>query len=732
MRFLLRHYHTLSHWPLQTYSSAIIFSPESSVLKGENIHKVPVWLRRAPRMEDSWTPMIQALAGHLKAVEIITISPDGKHIASGSVDGIIKLWDSVTGSLQQTLSGHQEHITAMAFLPDSKLIMSGAYEGSVKLWDTTTGDRQVWFHLDGPDDRYNDGPLSPNALAFSADCRQIAATGYHYDKKVIMLFDAATGDFQRILPDQRDRVSAMVFSPDAMQLVSGYHDGTVRLWDTTTGDLLKTLVGPENMIQTVAFSPDGKQILTTSNNAIDLWNAATGYPRKQLAYRYARSAAFSPDSKQIAACFTDGMIFWDTAGNTQKTLACHLDTVTSMAFSSNGKQIVTGSNDATIRRWDITIDATQNVVGHSEMISMVAISPDGKVIASGSADKTIMLWDAATGDLQQTLAGHRWTIQTVVFSPDNKQIASCSSEAVNLWDAATGDLQNSLDNNGLYITVAFSPDSKLIATGHKYGQIRLWNPATGDFKKTLAGHIPKSRPAVDRRAFTLIFSPDGKLIASAFNDGTIKLWDSKTGDLQKTLECNPKSIITAVSVAHATDGIITMAFSTDSQQIAAVCGIQTIKVWNIKESLKASKFQGRAVGSLIKSSRPWKEIKTSEQLYNLKFAAGNRHLETAIGPIPLGSTAEEEAEEELPVRSDSDSLQNLYVKVEWVYYGNMPLLRLLPDFKVCSWDTHGDLVVVGFSNRLVLRFYIDRRSLHESWEHFNSEGNRLTADQQPD
>jgi WD40 repeat protein len=170
-----------------------------------------------------------------------------------------------------------------------------------------------------------------------------------------------------------------------------------------------------------------------------------------------------------------------------------------------------------------------------------------------------------------------------------------------------------------------------------------------------------------------------------------------------------------------------VAFSSDSQQIAAVCDDQTIKVWNIKKSLKASKFLGRAVGSHIKSSRPWKEIKTSEQVYGVEFAAGNRYLETAIGPISLESTASEEGEEELPVRSDTDLLQNLYVREEWIYYGTMPFLRLLPDLQARSCDAHGDQVVVGFSNGLVSSFEIDRGSLHQYWKHFSYDGNRPTA-----
>ncbi|KAF7524995.1 hypothetical protein PCG10_005346 [Penicillium crustosum] len=732
MRFLLRHYHTLSHWPLQIYSSAIVFSPESSVVKRENLPKIPVWLRNAPPIEDSWTPLIQTLTGHSGSVEIVAFSPDGKQIASGSDDGIIKLWDAITGALQKTLSGHSKEITAMAFLPDSKLIISGAHDGSIMLWDTTTGDFQVigdHFRTSKDYDPYlqplEEVHYNPHALAFSADCRQIAAVGRYQDDHVIMLFDTGTWDARKILTDYSDSFLALAFSPDNRQLVSVSRDRKVRLWDTTTGDLQKTLVGHTSWTYTVAFSPDGKQIVSGSDNGIIFWNAATGDLQATSASPAARSVAFSPDSKQVAAGFTDGTIhIWDASGNLKETLACHSWAIMSLAFSPDGKQIVTGSSDSTIKRWDNTRGAIQKVAGHSHSVTTVAFSPDCKLIASGSVDETIKLWDAATGDLHKTLAGHLIGIRDLVFSPDNRQIASCSYEALKLWDAATCDLQSSSESDDPFITVAFSPDSKIIASGHESGRISLWNTATGDLEKALAGHKSKFESLTGLDLFdvevkTVTFSPDGKLIASASADATIKLWDTATGDLQKTLVCHPQgiNILDPITLAGLSGWIIALAFSSDSQHIAAVCKNKTIKVWSIEKSLKASKYLGRTFGSHIKSSRPWKEIQTPEQVYTIEFAAGNRHLATDIGLMALESTPTE-GEEELPVRSSSDSLQNLYLRDEWLCYGAMPILRLLPDYHVDPWDANGDHLAVGFSNGVVSSFDIDRRGLQPLWEAF--------------
>jgi WD40 repeat protein len=130
---------------------------------------------------------------------------------------------------------------------------------------------------------------------------------------------------------------------------------------------------------------------------------------------------------------------------------------------------VSGSDDETVRLWDAATGALlQTLEGHTSSVTSVAFSPDGKQVVSGSYDKTVRLWDAATGALLQTLEGHTDSASLAAFSPNGKQVVSGSyDKTVRLWDAATGALLQTLEGHTHTVSsVAFSPDGKLLPVLH--------------------------------------------------------------------------------------------------------------------------------------------------------------------------------------------------------------------------------------------------------------------------
>ncbi|KFZ18715.1 hypothetical protein V501_01058, partial [Pseudogymnoascus sp. VKM F-4519 (FW-2642)] len=272
----------------------------------------------------------------------------------------------------------------------------------------------------------------------------------------------------------------------------------------------------------------------------------------------------------------------------------------------------------------------------------------------------------------------------IAFSPDGTQIASGSADkTIKLWDARTGDLQNTLAGHSALIwAVAFSPDGKQIASGSDDKTIKLWDTRTGGRQKTLAGHSGS--------VWAVAFSPDGKQIASGSWDMTIKLWNARTGSCQKTL-------------AGHSDSVMAVAFSVDGKHIASGSFDKTIKLWDVVKSLKVSKFIGSTFGSHVKF-RAWREIKTSDIVSSLKFSTNGRYLVTNIGQIKI---------EGILANSQSfESLENIWVGNQWVYYGAMPVFHLPLDFELQCHDVRGDQLTIGFRNGRVLSFDINRKSLN--------------------
>jgi WD40 repeat protein/basic membrane lipoprotein Med (substrate-binding protein (PBP1-ABC) superfamily) len=289
------------------------------------------------------------------------------------------------------------------------------------------------------------------------------------------------------------------------------------------------------------------------------------------------SVAFSPNGDQIATASDDGTArVWDAS--TGKELLCLPTNATrghhGMAFRPDGKQLATASDIRTAKVWDaITGQELLTLRGHTNWISGVAFSPDGKRLATSSVDGTAKVWDATTGQEQLSLRGHALEVWDVAFSPDGKRLVTASQDGkAKVWDATTGNLLLTFSGHTAAVdSLSFSPDGSRLATSGVDRGVKIWDSNTGQELLTLRGHTGE--------IWDVAFSPDGKRLASASSDGKVKVWDTLTGQELFTLN------------GH-TAPVVGVAFSPDCvgapDAVAEQCGTRlataswdgTTRVWN--------------------------------------------------------------------------------------------------------------------------------------------------------
>jgi WD40 repeat protein len=312
-------------------------------------------------------------------------------------------------------------------------------------------------------------------------------------------------------------------------------------------------------------------------------------------FGWVRSVAYSPDGQTLASGSDDNSIkLWDVkTGNLLQTLFGHFDWVLSVAYSPDSQTLASGSRDNTIKLWDVkTGNLLQTLSGHSYWVSSVAYSPDGQTLASGSDDKTIKIWDVKTGNLLQTLSGYSDSVYSVAYSPDGQTLASGSDDkTIKIWDVKTGNLLQTLSGySNSVLSVAYSPDGQALASGSYDNTIKLWNVKTGKLRQTLTGH--------SSLVYSVAYSPDGQTLASGSDDTTIKLWDVKTGNLLQTLPGHSSSVSS-------------VAYSPDGQTLASGSGDKTIKIWQLVASIsKAPVQQPQFQVSQLAVSKPQSQLGT--------------------------------------------------------------------------------------------------------------------------
>ncbi len=304
-------------------------------------------------------------------------------------------------------------------------------------------------------------------------------------------------------------------------------------------------------------SPDAEASLYKALNGHNVPELLTDGPNR------INAVAFSPDGRRMLTGSDDGLArLWDVdTAQILRVFRGHTGSVRSVAFSPDGKFVLTGSADTTAMLWKIdTGRPVQVFAGHTDWVRSVAFSPDGKSVLTGSDDNTAQLWDANNGDIKQIFKGHTDSVTSVTFSPDGRYILTGSGDkTAQLWDVSSGlSLRTFRGHTSSIYGVAFSPDGRYVLAGGYDGTARLWDSASTDLLRLYD---------VGRSVLSVAFSPDGKSVLTGSGGGAVQLWDVNTAQSQQIFQ------------GHNSD-VNSVAFSPDGRYILTGSSDYTARLWD--------------------------------------------------------------------------------------------------------------------------------------------------------
>lgn len=487
-------------------------------------------------------PVLRAFA---TSVQAVAFAPGGV-MATATNGGAVALWRAGSSGEPRLLHETQvgdgtTSVLSVAFSPDGRTLAAGAKDKLVRLWDVTVPTRPR--ELDGPETQL---ASFVHSVTFSADGARLAAGGSDGSARVWELPGGAEIDRVPVPAN----VTSVAFVDGDRGLLTGSLDGTARLWSL----LLPGVQEPSDNVWSLGYDEAGSRLVAgpgTADGAIHVYDvASSGEHVERAALRapasagtFDGSAAIAPSGDLVAGGTATGhVVLWRDTGERFEqvvALAASTELIEVVAFGDDGRLLAGAGDDGAVVVWDVAAllagqDAEVARVDVGTVPLGMALSPAGSLLAVGAADNLVHLWrldeTGAVAEELESLAGFENYANGVAFSADGRLLAAGSSAAaVRIWDVSDPTTVEPVGGPVLGPTetvysVAWHPSGDVLAGASTDGTVWLWDmadPARPDRLASLTG--------LGADAYVVTFTPDGSRVLAGGAGGAVTSWSTSPG-----------------------------------------------------------------------------------------------------------------------------------------------------------------------------------------------------------